>query len=356
MNVVVRITGSPSLGFHGFMVCIALLALAACSPRAVKTNDPHHAATARHRVEAAGTHTGEKTFTSARYGVRIDYPADLELRRNFKRSYLANGNWKTYAGPDTPPGKAIFDLIMPDSNDVTAGELRLGASRDPAAIHNCARLPSAARPGSKGQTTISGVNFTTYTAGDAAMSHYLMTRSFRAVHHGACYAMDVLVFGTNPKVYSPPKKPPFTKKQVFKRLIPVAHNLQFIPSAASATHSPIAPPATYTGLLPCADCPGIDYQLNLLRHHRYVLRLTYRDRDTHFDEHGHWQLSRDGKTLTLSSKDSQPHKWAVQNDGRQLTFLNGAGNPIHSKLNYTLTRSVRFEPITPGPAAGKLLN
>jgi hypothetical protein len=296
-------------------------------------------------LEAAGKHADDKTFTNARYGVRIDYPADLELQRSFKRSYLANGNWKTYAGPDTPPGKAIFDLIMPDSNDVTAGELRLGASRDPAAIHNCARLPSAARPGSKGHTSISGVTFTTFAAGDAGMSHYLMTRSFRAVHRGTCYAMDVLVFGTNPKVYSPPKTPPFTKAQVFKRLIPVAHNLQFIPGAASATRSSLSPPSTYTGLLPCADCPGIEYHLNLLGNRRYVLRLTYRDRNTHFDEHGHWHVSKNGKTLTLSSKDSQPHKWAVQNDGRRLTFLNGAGKPIRSKLDYTLTRSARFEPL-----------
>src|SRR5699024_9188526 len=39
-----------------------------------------------------------KTFTSTRYGVRIDYPANLKLRRTFKRSYLQNGSWKTYLG------------------------------------------------------------------------------------------------------------------------------------------------------------------------------------------------------------------------------------------------------------------
>ncbi|HET8701746.1 MAG TPA: copper resistance protein NlpE, partial [Nitrococcus sp.] len=203
-------------------------------------------------------------------------------------------------------------------------------------------------------TVISGVTFTTFEAGDAAMSHYLTTRSYRAVHQATCYAIDVLVFGTNPQVYDPPATPPFTKAQAFARLLPVARNLQFIagPSPVAAA-APIAPHSTYKGLLPCADCPGIIYQLNLLPNHRYHLRLNYQDRAARFDEYGRWRLTDDAKKLLLQAEGAHPsaQQWAVLDGGRRLRLLDRAGQPIHSGLNYDLTRSAQFEPFAAKSAA-----
>jgi hypothetical protein len=245
----------------------------------------------------AGT---SKTFTSVKYGVRINYPAELELRQTFKRNYLGNGGWKTYMRPDSPPGKPLVALVLPGSNPIAAGELRIGVSQQPNAVRTCTDLPAAALPDTQGQTTISGVTFTTFKARDAAMNHYLVTQSYRAVHSATCYAMDVLVFGTNPEVYDPPTMLPFAKAQVFARLVRVARNLQFIPEPHRAVAAlPISPPVTYKGLLPCADCPGIAYQLNLLPNYRYHLRLDYQDRNVQFDQHGRWRLSNDVKLLIL---------------------------------------------------------
>lgn len=239
-------------------------------------------------------------------------------------------------------------LVLPGSNQVTAAELRIGVSRQPDALRTCIDLPAALRPGTQGQTIISGVTFTTFEAGDAAMSHYLTTRSYRAVHHTTCYAMDVLVFGTNPEVYDPPATPPFTKAQAFARLIPVARNLQFIagPTPVAAA-TPIALSSTYKGLLPCADCPGIIYQLNLLPDHRYHMRLDYQDRDARFDEYGRWHLADDAKKLLLQEEGTHPstQQWAVLDDGRRLRLLDRTGQPIRSGLNYDLMRSSQFEPL-----------
>lgn len=290
---------------------------------------------------------GEKTFTSARYGIRITYPADLELRRTFKRSYLASGNWKTYAGPDAPQGEPVVALVLPGSNSVTAGELRIGASRQPDAVQSCTQPSAAMVRGSKGEVTIYGVPFTTFKARDAAMSHYLVVHSFRGVHDETCYAVDVLVFGTNPQVYDPPATPPFTREQAFARLLPVVDNLQFTVRSSAPAPS-VAIPATYQGLLPCADCPGIEYQLNLLADHRYVLRMVYRDRNAHFEQRGHWRLGSAGKVLTLQSQKSSPQQWAVRDDGRRLRKLDGEGHVIRSGLNYDLTRSAKFKPLGPG--------
>ena len=40
------------------------------------------------------------------------------------------------------------------------------------------------------------------------------------------------------------------------------------------------PPATFTGNLPCADCPGIRYHLNLFADHVFFLRMTYQEQST----------------------------------------------------------------------------
>jgi len=36
-------------------------------------------------------------------------------------------------------------------------------------------------------------------------------------------------------------------------------------------------PATFTGVLPCADCEAIDYHLDLFADRSFYLRTTYRD-------------------------------------------------------------------------------
>lgn len=294
-----------------------------------------------------------KVITSAAYDIRVCYPADLELRQSFRKSYLANGRWKTYTGPGSPSGKPLIALIMPASNQVTSGELRIGVSHDPAAIRTCKEIPASARPGSVGEMMIDGIPFTTFQASDAGMSHYLLVHSYRAVHAETCYAMDVLVFGSNPNVYSPPKTPPFTREQVLTRLIPVAEGLQFIeaPTEAATVLSPMSLPVTYQGLIPCADCPGIDYHLNLLPDHRYALRMSYRDREAQFDEQGRWQLSGNGKVLILRDENFQPRQWAVQKNGQRLRMLDLEGHVVQSQLNYDLTRQAQFQQLDSGDQA-----
>ncbi|MGH7742907.1 MAG: copper resistance protein NlpE N-terminal domain-containing protein, partial [Candidatus Eiseniibacteriota bacterium] len=40
--------------------------------------------------------------------------------------------------------------------------------------------------------------------------------------------------------------------------------------------APLAPfPASFAGLLPCADCPGIRYRIDFLKSGSYVQRATY---------------------------------------------------------------------------------
>lgn len=165
----------------------------------------------------AGTPQPREHFASDTYGFAIDYPAPLHATGDFHRSYFGNADWQAYARPDSH-GEPVVALVLPGSNRITAGELRIGVSRDADAVAACTKLPQAARIGSQARASLGGVEFTSFQAGDAGMNHYMETRSYRTVHDGACYAIDLLVTGTNPQVYDPPATPPFAKAEAFKQL------------------------------------------------------------------------------------------------------------------------------------------
>jgi hypothetical protein len=191
------------------------LLLAACSPATPATN-------AASDIPAAGMHR----FASAAWGFRIDYPAAMRASGDFTGSYLDNGGWKTYAGPESV-GTPVLDLALPASDKITAGELRVGVSDAASEIARCTTPPDAVRSGSVGHARLGDADFTTFEAADAAMSHYLSVRSYRIVHAGRCYAIDLLVTGTNPQVYDPPATPPFSQDQAFAQLQHVLQTFRF---------------------------------------------------------------------------------------------------------------------------------
>ncbi|MGH8162146.1 MAG: hypothetical protein ACRESR_08415 [Gammaproteobacteria bacterium] len=207
-----------TITFRPVVLCASVLALAACTGGEPSSATSHGAPAAT---------TAGQTFTSKAWGFVISYPADFQATPGFSHSYLQNGAWKTYAGPRSK-GQPVVALVLAGSNDVTDAVLRIGASRDPQSVAACTRPSDAMRPGSLGQAKLDGLRFVTFRAGDAAMSHYLLVRSYRAVHEGACYALDLLVYGTNPKVYSPPRTPPFTHKEAFARLQTALEGFRFI--------------------------------------------------------------------------------------------------------------------------------
>jgi len=107
-------------------------------------------------------------------------------------------------------------------------------------------------------------------------------------------------------------------------------------------------PASFTGLLPCADCAGIRYLLNLLPGGVYMQRMTYL-RDGHDDSSyqlGTWSLSSDGGTLILSEGSGGSAYWAVQ-DRRTMRKLDAVGNPIESNLPGKLIRTAGLEGMEP---------
>jgi copper homeostasis protein (lipoprotein) len=123
-------------------------------------------------------------------------------------------------------------------------------------------------------------------------------------------------------------------------------------SSGGGTAGPLgALPASFSGDLPCADCAGIRYALNLFPDKSYFLRTTYvgRGDGKPADDIGRWHLSSDGSTLILTGGKETAERFALKGSG-VLRKLDLQGREIDSKLNYDLRRTSTFERIEPGLA------
>src|SRR6185503_1942759 len=118
------------------------------------------------------------------------------------------------------------------------------------------------------------------------------------------------------------------------------------PGAAEPDFSKFGqPPASFSGDLPCADCPGIRYRLNLFADQSFFLSTVYLGRDNPVTyDIGSWILSSDRQTMTLHGGQERPLTFRVI-DPNTLRKLDLGGHDIASALNYSLTRMEQFEAI-----------
>ncbi|WP_301003508.1 META domain-containing protein [Arsukibacterium sp.] len=96
---------------------------------------------------------------------------------------------------------------------------------------------------------------------------------------------------------------------------------------------------SFTGTLPCADCPGIQYHLNLYRDGRFEVRQEYLERGDINIIKGIWLLEK--RNLHLVNQQHTLPAFYFSNNN-QLAMLDLAGKPISSALNYQLKRENDF--------------
>lgn len=127
------------------------------------------------------------------------------------------------------------------------------------------------------------------------------------------------------------------------RMAILAAALAATPAAAEEARSlgahGLSLPASFTGTLPCADCPGIAHQLDLWPTGGYALRREYIDRDRVEQSLGRWHVDPARRALVLTGPE--PAEWQILGNG-ELRLLDREGQPIESDLPYGLT---------PGPLA-----
>lgn len=171
--------------------------------------------------------SADRNFVDAALGFSLAVPRSMQLRRDFQRSYLDAARWKAFAAPASR-GEAAAALVLDGSNKITAAELRVGVSPDPAAVTLCTHVPASAPSAEKDSINLDGTDFVHFHAADAAMSHYLQVEGYRAVHDGRCYAIDLWISGTRPEVYDPPRHAPFTRDDALRQLHAALAGFRFL--------------------------------------------------------------------------------------------------------------------------------
>jgi len=120
------------------------------------------------------------------------------------------------------------------------------------------------------------------------------------------------------------------------------------PVAPGAAFAAGALPATYAGVVPCADCPGIRWTLNLYPDGVFRQRLEYLERSVdgrpaRFDDSGRWTLEANGGLLVLRGDGGSTDLFAPRGDDT-LRKLDAEGREIPTTLNYDLKRAPAFAP------------
>ncbi|AOM42351.1 envelope stress response activation lipoprotein NlpE [Xenorhabdus hominickii] len=102
----------------------------------------------------------------------------------------------------------------------------------------------------------------------------------------------------------------------------------------------------FNGVVPCADCAGIETTLQLAKDKTYISEQIYleakSDENTFF-ETGHWIIN--GKKITLNNQEGKTFYYQMK--GENLVMLDVDGNPIQSNFNYELAK------VTPKKLSGE---
>lgn len=89
---------------------------------------------------------------------------------------------------------------------------------------------------------------------------------------------------------------------------------------------------TYKGVLPCADCEGIETEITLLADETYTKKIKYKGKDEKvFEEIGDYTWKEDGNTLILEGIDSDPIEYMVRENS--LMQMDMQGNKITGDLS-----------------------
>lgn len=98
-------------------------------------------------------------------------------------------------------------------------------------------------------------------------------------------------------------------------------------------------PGSYTGILPCADCPGIRTRLTLMRDGRYELATQYLDRQSQPETvTGSFSWESDGSTIRLDAAGNS-QRYFIAADQVVMLHLDGTRPTGPLAPHYALRRA-----------------
>lgn len=97
---------------------------------------------------------------------------------------------------------------------------------------------------------------------------------------------------------------------------------------------------TFEGIVPCADCSGIDTKLTLNGDYTYALSATYQGKGegNTFESTGKWKINEGLDIITLDFDKPQELTYYKIVNVNTIQMLDKDGKVINSSHNYDLTR------------------
>ncbi|KRC38229.1 MULTISPECIES: copper resistance protein NlpE [unclassified Lysobacter] len=152
----------------------------------------------------------------------------------------------------------------------------------------------------------------------------------------ASAVLSVAIVGCKPK---PPAEPAADAPKAEAAVAPAAVPEAAPPPAAPALDAK-AFAGTFSGTLPCADCPGIDTKIELKADGSYAIDETYQSRkDGNHKGDGTWTAEEAGQRLRLdpNSKTEDDRLYQVVS-ADEIRVVDKDGKAIESQANLSLKR------------------
>lgn len=106
----------------------------------------------------------------------------------------------------------------------------------------------------------------------------------------------------------------------------------------------------YSGVLPCADCEGIQTVMTINPDQSFVLASTYLGRDNAtFEERGTFAWNEDGSTIILQTTPDRPSRYLVGENTLTMLDMDGELIPGELAAHYVL----RKQPVPPPDLSGQ---
>jgi hypothetical protein len=145
------------------------------------------------------------TYRSDRGGFTFQYDASYTMREDTSGPYSGWPFLTQQAGTKSVT-ISISTTTQPQTNFAGA-EFRVAYSSSSNALAKCATVdPNQNFPSAVSQEVVNGIRFTSYKTSDAGAGNFYNTTSFRTLHAGACYAVDLMIHSTNIANYPPERQ------------------------------------------------------------------------------------------------------------------------------------------------------
>ncbi len=95
---------------------------------------------------------------------------------------------------------------------------------------------------------------------------------------------------------------------------------------------------TFEGIIPCADCEGIDVKLTLNKDYTYSQTMEYKGKNNIFETIGKWKINESLNIIAIGFDDPNVVTLYKIVNVNTLQMLDKEGKEINSSLNYYLTR------------------